>query len=135
MRRRAVNKRISLGGSETLEIPGAALGNRAYTLGEIFACLQFQLLPELERGALPDCLDEPRPERRADRDDRQWSTLSNLALVLCDEGKLSDAESAIRAALAARKKVFGDSHPSVTASQRDLTNILALERKSTAARE
>jgi hypothetical protein len=41
---------------------------------------------------------------------------------------LGEAETLIREALALRQKLLGDRHPSVADSQRDLTNILALER-------
>ena len=58
------------------------------------------------------------------------TSLNNLGAVQRDEGKLSDAETSIREALAMRKKVLGAQHPSVADSERDLAKVLALQGKS-----
>ena len=58
------------------------------------------------------------------------TTLNHLALVLCDEGKLSESEASLRRVIDIRRKLFGNDHPSVTASWVELTNVLALEKKS-----
>ena len=55
------------------------------------------------------------------------TTLNNLGAVQRDERKLGDAEASIREALAMRKKVLGDQHPSVADSERDLAKVLALK--------
>ncbi len=58
------------------------------------------------------------------------TTLNHLALVQRDEGKLNESEASLRRVLEIRRKLFGDAHPSVTATWVELTNVLALERKS-----
>ena len=61
------------------------------------------------------------------------TSLSNLGAVQRDHGKLGEAETPIREVLAMRKKLLGDQHPSVADSQRDPTQVLALEHQSGSA--
>jgi tetratricopeptide (TPR) repeat protein len=49
------------------------------------------------------------------------ATLTNLARVLREEGKLSESEATLQRVLEIRRK-HGDAHPSVTASLLELTN-------------
>lgn len=55
--------------------------------------------------------------------------LNNLALVLRDQGKLAEAETMFREALAMRIKMLGTEHPDVGASIKNLTDLLVSEGK------
>ena len=62
------------------------------------------------------------------------SSLSNLAGLLRDEGKLGEAEGSFREALAIRRKLFGNDSAAVTNSLRHLAMILEKEGKLSEAR-
>jgi Tetratricopeptide repeat len=51
------------------------------------------------------------------------ATLTNLARVLREEGKLSESEATLQRVLEIRRKHLGDAHLSVTASLLGLTNV------------
>jgi hypothetical protein len=51
------------------------------------------------------------------------ATLNNLALVLREEGKLSESDATFRRVLEIRRKHYGDAPPSVTPSLLELTNV------------
>jgi hypothetical protein len=58
-------------------------------------------------------------------------TLSNRARLLRDEGKLDEAAADARASLEMRRRLLGEQHPKVAASQKQLEEIVALQRKQT----
>ena len=49
---------------------------------------------------------------------------NNLALLLCTQGKLSEAEPLFREALEARRRTLGDSHPDTLNSIDNLASLL-----------
>ena len=55
--------------------------------------------------------------------------LNNLAEVLLDEGKLGEAETLYRQALAIQKKTVGNENPNVASYMNDLGGALALQGK------
>jgi tetratricopeptide (TPR) repeat protein len=57
------------------------------------------------------------------------SSLNNLAQVLRERARLTEAETMFRDALAMRKKLLRDDHPDVTASLFDLARVLHDQRK------
>ena len=57
------------------------------------------------------------------------NSLGELANLLGNQGKLAEAETMHREALAMRKKLLGDEHPAVARSLNDLAFVLPAEGK------
>jgi serine/threonine protein kinase len=62
-----------------------------------------------------------------------WA-LSDLAKLLREQGKLSDAEPFAREAFAMRRKILGDEHPDTVESLKDLIDVLQQGGKSAEAK-
>ena len=61
-----------------------------------------------------------------------WA-LSDLAMLLREQGKLSEAEPFAREALAMRRKILGDEHPDTVESLKGLIDVLQQAGKSAEA--
>jgi serine/threonine protein kinase/Tfp pilus assembly protein PilF len=93
------------------------------TIGEVYRALgQLNKAEEMHRDARTL---QGRGAKRAD----VATSLSDLALVLRDQGKLTDAEALQREALELRRKLFGNEHADVALSLNNLALVLRSEGK------
>src|SRR5262249_11557770 len=100
------------------------------SLDYLSLCLSSQKNPQLypEAEALQRELMDIR--RRLSDADREKTDSQGLGLVLLREGKYAEAEPELRAALADRRRQFGDDSPDVAYPLHNLADSLRLQKRN-----